>query len=310
LISLATAFPFLNGLKIQNGGQENLYIKFNDMNSILPYLKIARINNVLMTGIAVGLGFWLGRSTLPMPALFLLIIAGISAASFGNVINDLRDIVTDRISHRNRPLPKNELSIDRARIFAFYLAFTALESVVFISPAYVAWTAFPLLILAVYTRFLKSVPLAGNIVISLLVGYAILYGALGAPALSHCAVPAALAFLLNLVREIIKDVQDEPGDRAAGIVTTAALPDRHIKAIIYISIAAFLLLLFTPRLFGHFGDIYAVSCAAIVLPLQALWLVIFTGRNWRGKLSLLSLLLKLELAAGLAALVADRIFSA
>ncbi|MBN2189143.1 MAG: UbiA family prenyltransferase [Chitinispirillaceae bacterium] len=279
------------------------------MNSLLPFLKIARVNNVFMTGIAVGLGFWLGRSTLPMPAFFLLVIAGIASASFGNVINDLHDIGTDRISHRNRPLPKNELSIDSARIFAAYLAFTALLSVVFVSPAYVAWTALPLFVLALYTRLLKSVPLAGNIVISLLVGYAILYGALGAPALSNCAVPAALAFLLNLVREIIKDIQDEPGDRAAGIVTTAALPARHIRAIIYTAIAAFLILLFTPRLFGHFGDIYAVSCAAVVLPLQTLWLVVFTRKNWRLKLPLLSLLLKLEMAAGLLALAVDRLFS-
>jgi geranylgeranylglycerol-phosphate geranylgeranyltransferase len=280
------------------------------MKTLLPYIKIARIQNVLMTGIAVSLGFWLGRSTLPMPALFLLIIAGISAASFGNVINDLRDIVTDRISHCDRPLPKNELSIDNARVFAAYLTITSLGSAAFISMTHLAATALPLLFLVVYTRSLKAVPLAGNIVISLLVGYAILYGALGAPALDSLLVPAGLAFLLNLVREIIKDVQDWPGDRAAGIVTTAALPVKAIKTTIYAASGACLLLLFVPWMLEHFGKIYALICGSLVLPLQLVWLVIFTKKNWRMKLPLLSLLIKLEMAAGLLALAADRFFSA
>jgi len=279
------------------------------MNSFLPYLKIARLNNALMTGVAVALGFWLSRSTMPRPALFLLIIAGISVASFGNVINDLLDIATDRISHRDRPLPKNDLSIDNARIFAAYLTITSLGSAAFISMTHLAATALPLLFLVIYARFLKATPLAGNIVISLLVGYAILYGAFGAPAFNTLLIPAVLAFLLNLVREIIKDIQDGPGDRAAGIVTTAALSDTTIKAIIYGANAVYLILLFAPWALGHFGRFYAGTCAILILPLQVLWLIIFSKKTCREKLPFLSLLIKLEMAAGLFALAADRIFT-
>jgi geranylgeranylglycerol-phosphate geranylgeranyltransferase len=277
------------------------------MNSLLPYFKIARVQNVLLTGTAVALGFWLGKSTFPMPALFLLIIAGISVASFGNVINDILDIATDRISHSDRPLPKNEMSLDNARLFAAYLTITSLASAVFISITHLAATTLPLLLLLIYARFLKATPLAGNIVISLLVGYAILYGAFGAPAFNTLLIPAVLAFLLNLVREIIKDIQDEPGDRAAGIVTTAALSDTIIKTIIYAAGTVYLLLLFAPWAMGHFGKIYAGICAAVVLPIQIIWLVIFSKKNWREKLPLFSLLIKLEMAAGLLALAADRI---
>ncbi|MBN1130888.1 MAG: UbiA family prenyltransferase, partial [Chitinispirillaceae bacterium] len=205
------------------------------MKTLVPYIKIARLNNVLMTGAAVALGYWLGRSTIPVPGLFLLIIAGIFTASFGNVINDLHDITADRINRRDRPLPKNDISRDSARIFAAYLAVTALGSAAFVSPLYLAWTALPILILLCYTYFLKSTPLAGNIAVSLLVAYALVYGALGAPDIRALTVPAALAFLLNLIREIIKDLQDEPGDRGAGTVTTASLPKRGIRVIIYLS---------------------------------------------------------------------------
>jgi geranylgeranylglycerol-phosphate geranylgeranyltransferase len=279
------------------------------MNALLPYLKIARINNVLLTGAAIAVGFWLGRSMIPVPGLFLLVIAGIFTASFGNVINDIRDVASDRISHRNRPLPKNELSIDNARIFAGYLTVIAMGSAAFVSMTHLAATALPLLLLTLYTFFLKRTPLAGNIVISLLVGYALLYGALGAPAFDRLIVPAGLAFLLNLAREIIKDIQDEPGDRAAGIVTTASLPARVIKTAVFAAGAACFLLLFVPWALHHFGKVYACVCLFLVLPLQVIWLTIFTKKNWRESLPLLSLLIKLEMAAGLSALAADRMFS-
>jgi geranylgeranylglycerol-phosphate geranylgeranyltransferase len=279
------------------------------MNSLLPYLKIGRLNNALMTGIAVGLGFWLGRSTLPLPALFLLIIAGTAATAFGNVINDIHDIATDRISHKNRPLPGNEISLFGARFYAVYLMLLATGSSAFISPAYITATLLPLLLLICYTRFLKGTPLAGNIVVSLLVGYAVLYGALAAPGFNRLVIPAVLAFLLNLVREIIKDVQDAPGDSAAGLVTTASLPSQVIRSIIFSAAAAYLLLLFVPVLLHQFGKVYALVCLIAVLPLQSVWLFFFVKNNWREKLPLLSLLIKLEMAAGLIALAADQIFT-
>jgi geranylgeranylglycerol-phosphate geranylgeranyltransferase len=277
--------------------------------SLIPYLKIARINNVLMTGAGVALGFWLGCSTLPFAGLFLLVIAGVFTASFGNVINDIHDIAADRISHSTRPLPKNELSINNARIFSAYLVVVALESSIFVSMTQLAATVFPLILLTLYTFFLKKIPLAGNIVISLLVGYAPLYGALGAPAFDRLLIPACLAFLLNLAREIIKDVQDEPGDRAAGIATTAALPSGVIRTTVFAASGACLLLLFVPWALHHFGRVYAGVCLLLVLPIQVMWLTIFTKKNWRERLPLLSLLIKLEMAAGLAALAADRLFS-
>jgi geranylgeranylglycerol-phosphate geranylgeranyltransferase len=278
------------------------------MNTLLPYLKISRLNNAIITGFAVALGFWLSRSTMSQTAFVLLVIAGIAAAAFGNVVNDIRDVATDRVSHANRPLPRNELSLGEARWYAASVAFTALISAVFISPACVAATLLPLIILMIYSRFLKGTPLAGNIVISLLVGYAILYGAFGAPSFTTLLVPAVLAFLLNLVREIIKDIQDEPGDRAAGIVTTASFSDTTLKVILYTSNAVYLILLFVPWALGHFGILYAGICGAVVLPIQIIWLVTFSKKNWREKLHLLSLLIKIEMTAGMFALAADRIF--
>jgi geranylgeranylglycerol-phosphate geranylgeranyltransferase len=276
------------------------------MGTLLPYLTIIRPQNVLLTGIAVSLGFWLGHSALPASALVFLIMAAAAATGFGNVVNDLKDIATDRISHPDRPLARGAMSIRAARFYSGALGFAALLFAWMVSPVHCAATAIPLLLLLIYAQFLKGTPLAGNIVVSMLVAYALLFGGLRAPLFSHLIVPALLAFLLNLSREIIKDLEDAPGDRAAGIITTAALSTSGINILIYCISATYLLLLFFPYFLKHFGNTYTIICGAIVIPLQICWLAVFAGRKRR--LSLISLLIKLEMAAGLLALAIDRIF--
>lgn len=276
------------------------------MTTLLPYLKIIRPQNALLAGIAVSLGFWLGQSAVPATGLVLLIMAAIAATGFGNVVNDLKDIATDRISHPDRPLPRCEITVRAARSYAVYLGFVALLSAGMVSPVHFAATAIPLVLLVIYAQFLKGTPLAGNIVVSTLVAYALVFGGLGAPLLPHLIIPALLAFLLNLSREIVKDLEDATGDRAAEIVTTASLSASGINALILSISATYLLLLFCPYVLKQFGIPYAIICGTIVVPLQLCWLALFTGSKRR--LPLISLLIKLEMAAGLLALAADRIF--
>lgn len=274
----------------------------------LPYLKIIRPQNALLAGIAVALGFWLGHSALPASSLALLIIAAAAATGFGNVVNDLKDIATDSISHPDRPLPRGEISISIARIYAGALGFTALLSSLIVSPVHGAATAIPLVLLVIYAQFLKGTPLAGNIVVSLLVAYALLFGSLKTTLFAHLVIPALLAFLLNLSREIVKDLEDAPGDRAAGIITTASLSTAAINTVIFAASGAYLLLLFTPFFLNHFGIRYVIICGAIIVPLQICWVALFAGNKPR--LSLVSLLIKLEMAVGLLAIALDRIFGA
>jgi geranylgeranylglycerol-phosphate geranylgeranyltransferase len=275
------------------------------MKTILPYFKILRLQNALLAGIAVALGFWLGHSTNPAPALILLIIAAVAATGFGNVVNDLKDIATDRISHPGRPLPKGEMTVQTARVFAVVLALCALACAGMVSPLHFLATSIPFLLLIIYTLFLKGTPVTGNIVVSLLVAYAMLFGALEAPQFVRLIIPALLAFLLNLSREIIKDLQDKPGDSAVGIVTTASLPLSFIKLIIYSISSLYLILLFIPFGLHHFGKAYVFICAIIIVPMQIYWILLFFKRE--PKLPLISLLIKIEMAVGLLALAADTI---
>ena len=63
-----------------------------------------------------------------------------------------------------------------------------------------------------YTPILKSIPLIGNIVISLMLGLVFIYTeVVVSGSLEHSMIPAILAFSLTLIREIVKDIQDIDG---------------------------------------------------------------------------------------------------
>jgi geranylgeranylglycerol-phosphate geranylgeranyltransferase len=275
------------------------------MHPLLPYLKIIRPCNALLSGIAVALGFWLGHSALPIVSLLLLMLAGIAAAAFGNVVNDLKDVVTDRISHPDRPLPSGTMSTRAAAMYASALGLLAPLAALPVSAVHLIATLIPLVLLLLYAFLLKRTPLTGNVIVSLLVAYALLFGGIGSPLFPRLIIPAGLAFLLNCIREIMKDVQDEEGDRAAGMVTTTALPMPVIRSIVVCLSLAYAFLLFLPLNLHQFGWVYGLICAVIVLPMHVYWHFRFSGRGWRVRLPLLSSLIKREMAAGLLALAAD-----
>jgi geranylgeranylglycerol-phosphate geranylgeranyltransferase len=276
------------------------------MNIIFALIKIVRPGNALMTGAAVMLGFWLARSAAPVFSLCLLVVAAISAVGFGNVVNDIVDIESDRISHPDRPLPKGELSRHEAMVFAFFCACFSLANAFLVSPVHGFATLAPLVLLSLYAFFFKATPLAGNIVVSFLVAYALLFGGLLSPRTERLFIPVLLAFLLNVAREIVKDFQDEKGDRKAGLMTSAALPKKLLKSLILLVSGIYLVFLFFPFALKQFGIVYCIVCAFIVVPLHVYWSFLVWGKKWGSHLPRISSLIKIEMLAGLLALAADQ----
>ncbi|MBD3345385.1 MAG: hypothetical protein GF401_10020 [Chitinivibrionales bacterium] len=273
---------------------------------VVSYFTFIRPGNAAMAGGAVALGFWLSHADRPLWELLLLMISAVCATGFGNVINDIRDIESDKINHPDRPLPTGEISPFAAGVFALLLLITALLCAYLVSWLHLAATAVPCILLFFYARRLKATPLAGNIIVSLLVAYPIIYGGLGAEHREYLFAPAALAFLLNLIREIVKDIQDSPGDTDSGIITTASLPETVIKIILYALTLVYTVLLFIPYSFGHFQKPYLIIVLALIIPLHLYTVMHLLSSQWKQQLGKLSKLTKLELLFGLAALAVDR----
>ncbi|HEX2956601.1 MAG TPA: UbiA family prenyltransferase [Chitinispirillaceae bacterium] len=278
--------------------------------SIIPFIKIIRPANAVMAAGAAMLGYWISDASLQLLSLILLIVATITAIGFGNVINDILDIKTDRISHPDRPLPKGELSSRAAVIYSILLCVISLLCARLVSVPHLLATVIPIALLIVYSFFLKGTPLSGNLLVGILVAYPLLYGGISGINFNHLIIPAMLAFLLNLAREIIKDIHDKEGDSASGIITSASLPDGVINVILYATSIVYLSMIFIPVWLKHMGYPYLIVCVIATLPIH----FFRTNKLLRLKrdpdaCTHVALLYKLEMFTGLGALLADKIFN-
>jgi len=278
------------------------------MAHIISYIKILRPANAVLAVTGVSIGVWLSGANARAADLVLLIITAACALGFGNVINDIKDAEADRTNHPARPIPKGEISKAGASVFAAMLAIISLITSYAVSPYHLAGTAIPLVLLTIYTLFLKGTPLLGNILVSALVAYTLIFGGIGSAGLNSIVMPALLAFLINLCREIVKDIQDKKGDDTAGLRTTASLSPNQLTIALLVPATLYVFLMFLPYTLGHFHGIYLVLCAAAVLPLHILWLYWFFKKDSSKTAGRISAVMKVEMLCGLAALALDKYF--
>ncbi len=282
---------------------------------IVPYIMIARPLNTAIVGCAVLLGMWLTGFATPAAcgggvarSAALLMLAAMAATAYGNAVNDLFDVETDRVSHPDRPLVTGAISSGAAVAFAAALAALSLACAAAASLFHAAAALIPLTLLTLYSISFKRTRILGNIVVAALTAYALLFGSLPHPNTKILFAPALLAFLLNFCRELVKDVQDAAGDRAAGFVTSADLPRRAVGRILIFAGCVFLAAMWAPSLvLGHFGAVYTGVCVVAVLPLHIAWMALALRRDFDKYTGRMGGMLKAEMAAGLAALAADKI---
>jgi geranylgeranylglycerol-phosphate geranylgeranyltransferase len=291
-------------------------IMVNVIKVIVPYIKIVRPLNAALTGCAVLLGMWLTGFASPaaygggaaMPNALLLILAGIAATAYGNVINDVLDVETDRVSHPSRPLVAGVMSVGAAVAYSATLAVMSIAFAAAASLFHATAALIPLTLLTIYSVRLKRTRLAGNLAVAALTAYALLFGSLPHSSVKILLAPALLAFLLNFCREVVKDIQDAEGDKAAGFKTTADIPRPKIRLLLIFAGCAHLAAMWAPSLvLGDFGMVYTGVCVAAVLPLHAAWMMLALRADFFKYAGRISRILKIEMAAGLAALAADKI---
>ncbi|GAA3618304.1 geranylgeranylglycerol-phosphate geranylgeranyltransferase [Flavivirga jejuensis] len=168
----------------------------------------------------------------------LLILATVSIAAAGNIINDIYDVETDFVNKPNRVIIGKSISEKMA--YNLFIAFNIigvglgfyLSHRVGKSPFFSLFVIISAL-LYVYATYLKRTLLIGNIIISVLVALSIII--VGVFELLPSTTPqnqpfqlaffkiifnyAIFAFIINLLREIAKDIEDIDGDHKAGMNT-------------------------------------------------------------------------------------------
>lgn len=271
---------------------------------ILAYIKITRPLNVLITFLVVVVAILISQTyEIDIAKIIFASLAAAFVTAGGNIVNDIYDIETDKISHPNRVIVQGLMSKKEAVIL--YNIFNTLAIIISsrLSDLLLVIVLISIFILFIYSYSLKKLPLIGNLTVAFLTGLAFIYGGFAADNPVAAIVPAIFAFLINFIREVVKDIQDVEGDKIAGTIT---FPIKYgfQKSKLIIMLLTFSLILYT--LYPFINQFYKIEYFVIVMifvnPLLILSLKILFDTNKANNLSIVSNLLKLNMILGLAAI--------
>ena len=210
----------------------------------MKYLKLIRYQNLLMLAFMqlVFRYLFLAQSYVDLALTdfnyILLVIATVFIAAGGYVINNIMDQDTDEIAK-----PQNRVvgvSISETVAYNWYIGLTIvgvgigfyLSNVIY-KPTFASMFILVATLLYMYATSFKQIPVLGNVVVALMLSTSIiiigLFDILPAidmdnrfrmkkafEILMHYAI---FAFIINLIREIVKDMEDMDGDYQSGINT-------------------------------------------------------------------------------------------
>lgn len=268
---------------------------------MIYYLKLIRPLNCLITFLTVIVASFIASENSLTFSIVLLgaIVASLIAAA-GNVINDYFDIETDRIAHPDRPLVTGKIEKHKALRFYILINFTAVLISYFISTLILGIVLFSFLLLFLYSLTLKRIILLGNVTIAFLTGLVFLYGGVLVGNIYAAVIPSVFAFLINFIREIVKDIQDINGDLNAGVITfPAKYGIDKTKTIILILSVILIIITFHPFVYSYYKIEYFLVIMIIVNPVIVYFLKSIYKDHSAQNLKRMSTVLKLNMLFGL-----------
>lgn len=150
----------------------------------------------------------------------LLVISTVLITAAGNIFNDVMDLKTDLINKPEKVYINRVISSERALqiYWLFNIVALFLGSLIHVNIIFVQAIAISLLF--AYSTIFKKKLLIGNLVVAFLTALVvIIIEVLYQSGNTWLYVYAFFAFAVNLIREIIKDLEDLEGDRATGAKT-------------------------------------------------------------------------------------------
>ena len=296
----------------------------------MKYLKLFRYQNLIFIALAqvfIKYGLFLPFNidiTLSSFEFALLVIATLCIAAGGNVINDIYDVQIDKVNKPDKVIIGKLITESSAnRLFVvlnvigvgigFYL------SNVIERPSFAALFIVFSAMLYLYASYLKGILLVGNIVVSFLVAMSLiivgLFDLLPAITPQNQAEQslvfevilryALFAFSLNLIREIVKDIQDINGDKKGGINTLPIAIGRKRTLMVVFALTVFLIVGILAQMYDYLYNQKALMLyflLGIIAPL-----LFFCVKTWSAEhkkdFKLLSNILKIVMLIGTCSLL-------
>jgi len=271
----------------------------------MKYLKLIRYQNLLLIALMqliIRFGY-LELIDIPLSLWYwqyiLLIFSTVLIAAGGYVINDIFDQETDAENKPNKVIIGKTISETKAYTIYASLTITGVACGFVLAnsvshPNFAVVFVLIATLLYFYASTLKQIALVGNIVVALLLAFSVIIIGMFdifpntfdvnrkqmTLAFSILFDYAKFAFIINLVREIIKDIQDVKGDKIQEMKTLPILigiQKTKIIAFVLLLIPSLYLLyysyyyLFENNLFYGLGYILALVIAPILMCLIQIW---------------------------------------
>lgn len=176
--------------------------------------------NLLLLGISLSLIVCKAGVSLAAYQWLVLLVGTGSIAAAGNIVNDILDQDIDQL---NKPYKRIVGVLIKVRTaWYIYILLNSFALVLVLQTSHWIWCScyfFSIILLYVYSRFLKCKAWWGNMLVAFLCALSLLqlllinstqwnlYWKIGV------IIYASFAFLTNWWRELIKDIEDESGDR-------------------------------------------------------------------------------------------------
>jgi len=252
--------------------------------SFSGFFKIVRLGNLIIMGVSQYFTaiFLVGRNQPWEQYLFdqnllLLTISTMAVAAAGYLINDYYDVKIDYINKPTRVVVDRLLERRAVMFFHIFLNLFGIVMALLIGWKIALAVLFAALSLWVYSNQLKRLPFFGNLLVSSLTGVAIwIVGFFYQQNQLLVLIYAIFSFSFNLIREVIKDMEDIRGDANFGLRTLPIIWGiRKTKVLLYLLILSFIGILIV---FVKIVDIFALSVFFLVILTAVLY---FTYRLYK-----------------------------
>lgn len=271
----------------------------------MAVLRLMRASNLAIAAAGVLAGGWIALQQIAFPKeLLFAALSGMALGAAANTWNDICDAAADRINRPlGRPLASGAVRRGTADLVVFLGALLGLGFAALVSGWQVLAALLALVVMFAYSPLIKPRPLLGNIAVAGVAGSPPFYGALALGAPAAGIVPWVLGAWLHLAREIVKDVEDESGDRAIGRRTLPIAVGRRPAEVVAAGVGMLFVpaSLLLPLRAGYGGAYFLIALLAqMAVMIAAVWLLL-------GRVKRVSLLLKSAMVIGIVALVAGKV---
>ncbi|MBD3260604.1 MAG: digeranylgeranylglyceryl phosphate synthase [Candidatus Altiarchaeales archaeon] len=184
-------------------------------------LGLVRPRNMILAfvGVVTGALLYTGPPLEFWPILCAALTASLILGA-GNALNDYFDFESDKINKPERPIPSGRISRSDTLMMSIVLFMAGIGLSKAINDYTLVIATLNALMLIIYARYSKKLFFLANIVVSYLVASIFLFGAVASlkqtPSLGMInplfTTLIATSFLSTMAREIVKDVEDMPGD--------------------------------------------------------------------------------------------------